>query len=138
MIVRVLALDYGSARTGVAITDATGTIATPLGVVERVGTESGFAGLCALIAAHDPVRIVVGLPRPLAGGDNAQSRSVGAFVKKLRSRLPMPVETCDERFTTSIAQSRGGAAALDARAAAQILEDYLRASHGSVSGEADE
>ena len=135
MTVRVLALDYGSARTGVAISDATGTIATPLAVVERVGTESGFAELCALIALHDPARVVVGVPQPLAGGDNAQSRTVAAFVKKLRSRLTLPVVTYDERFTTTIAQSRGGLAAIDARAAAQILEDYLRASSaGSVSG----
>jgi putative holliday junction resolvase len=124
---RVLALDYGSARTGVAVSDATGTIATPLGVVERVGTESGFAELCALIIAQDPARVVLGLPRPLAGGENAQYRSVLAFSKRLRARLPMPVCTYDERFTTTIAQTRGGEAALDARAAAQILEDYLRA-----------
>jgi putative Holliday junction resolvase len=134
---RVLALDYGSARTGVAISDETGTIASPLAVVERVGTESGFVELCALIAAHDPARVVVGSPRPLSGGDNAQSRTVAAFVKKLRSRLSLPVVTYDERFTTAIAQSRGGVAAIDARAAAQILEDYLRTSAaGSASGEA--
>jgi putative Holliday junction resolvase len=134
---RVLALDYGSARTGVAISDETGTIASPLAVVERVGTESGFAELCALIAAHDPARVVVGSPRSLSGGDNAQSRTVAAFVKKLRSRLSLPVVTYDERFTTAIAQSRGGVAAIDARAAAQILEDYLRASSaGSASSEA--
>ena len=133
---RVLALDYGSARTGVAISDATGTIATPLAVIERVGTEGGFAELCALIAAHAPARVVVGLPQPLAGGDNAQSRTVVAFVKKLRSQLPLPVVTYDERFTTSIAQSRGGISAIDARAAAQILEDYLRSVAGAASGEA--
>lgn len=135
---RVLALDYGKARTGVAISDATGTIATPLAVVARVGTESGFAELCALIIAQDPARVVLGLPRPLSGGENSQSRSVLAFQKRLKSRLPMPVCTYDERFTTTIAQARGGDAAIDARAAAQILEDYLRASAGATSGEAHE
>jgi len=134
--VRVLALDYGSARTGVAISDATGTLATPLAVIERVGTESGLAELCALIAAHDPARVVVGSPQPLAGGDNAQSRTVAAFVKTLRSRLSLPVVTYDERFTTTIAKSRGGLAAIDARAAAQILEDYLRSAEGAASRDA--
>jgi putative holliday junction resolvase len=124
---RVLALDYGAARTGVAVCDESATIARPLTVVARVETDAGFADLVRVIDDHDPDLVVVGLPVPLSGGDNAQSRRVRAFVSRLRKRLATPVETYDERFTTTIAQERGGRASLDARAAALLLEDYLRA-----------
>jgi putative holliday junction resolvase len=125
--VRVLALDYGVARTGVAVTDETGTIATPLTVVLRVGSQKGLTELVRVIADQHPDLIVVGLPAPLGGGENAQLRSVRSFVSALRGVTDIPVEGYDERFTTCIAEARGGAAPLDARAAALLLEDYLRA-----------
>jgi putative holliday junction resolvase len=124
---RVLALDYGAARTGVAVCDETGTIARPLTVVKKVDSEAGLAELLTLIEGHAPDRVVVGLPVPLSGGVNAQTRRVDRFVARLRARLVTPVETYDERFTTTIAQERGGRASIDARAAALLLEEYLRA-----------
>jgi putative holliday junction resolvase len=123
---RVLALDYGAARTGVAVCDETGTIARPLTVVEKVDSEAGMADLVALVEGTAPDLVVVGLPVPLSGGVNAQTRRVDSFVARLRTRLVTPVETFDERFTTTIAQERGGRAPLDARAAALLLEEYLR------------
>jgi putative Holliday junction resolvase len=70
---------------------------------------------------------VVGLPVSLDGGEHGQVRDVRSFVARLRNSIDVPVVLYDERFTTAIAQQRGGAGALDARAAAQILEDYLSA-----------
>jgi putative Holliday junction resolvase len=122
--VKVLALDYGSARTGVAVSDPTGTLARPVGVVQRAGTPAGIDALVALVAAEEPERIVVGLPLTLRGEHGAQAREMDAFVEALRARVDVPVETFDERFTTALA-SGGGAAPEDARAAAHLLESYL-------------
>ena len=79
-----------------------------------------------LIEDEAPGIVVVGLPVPLSGGVNAQTRAVDRFVASLRARLATTVETFDERFTTTIARERGGRASLDARAAALLLEEYLR------------
>ncbi len=122
---RLLALDYGAVRTGVAISDETATIARPFGVVERAGTAPGLAALCEMVTAEKVSRVVVGLPVSLDGGEHGQARDVRSFVARLRKTIDVPVVLYDERFTTSIAQRRGGVGALDARAAAQILEDYL-------------
>lgn len=124
---RLLALDYGAARTGVAISDETATIARPFGVVERAGTAPGLAALREMVAAEGVSLVVVGLPVSLDGGEHGQARDVRSFVARLQNTIDVPVVLYDERFTTAIAQQRGGAGALDARAAAQILEDYLSA-----------
>jgi putative pre-16S rRNA nuclease len=116
---KVLALDYGSARTGVAVSDPTGTVARPVGIVERAATDAGFAKLLAVIAAEEPERIVVGLPLTLRGGRGEQAAETEAFVERLRAGLEVPVETYDERFTSVLA---GGD---DARAAAHLLSGYL-------------
>ena len=116
---KVLALDYGSARTGIAVSDPTGTLARPLGVAERVGTPGGMAGLLATIRGEEPERVVVGLPLTLRGEEGEQARETLGFVARLREALEVPVETYDERFTSSLA---GGD---DARAAAYILSSYL-------------
>ncbi len=116
---KVLALDYGSARTGIAVSDPTGTVARPLGVARRVGTPAGMETLLAAIAAEQPERVVVGLPLTLRGEEGEQARETLAFVEQLRRALEVPVETYDERFTSSLA--RGD----DARAAAYILSSYL-------------
>jgi len=116
---KVLALGYGSARTGIAVSDPTGTVARPVGVAERVGTPGGLARLLGTIRAEQPERIVVGLPLTLRGEHGAQARETMAFVETLRDALEIPVETYDERFTSSLA---GGD---DARAAAYILTSYL-------------
>jgi putative Holliday junction resolvase len=123
--VRVLALDYGSARTGVAVSDATGTIARPLGVVERAASERGLAEVRDLVLEHEADRIVVGMPVTLRGERGAQALETDAFVGALRAVVSVPVETYDERFTTALAAREGGASAEDARAAAHLLESYL-------------
>jgi putative Holliday junction resolvase len=124
--VRVLALDHGAARTGVAISDETGTIVRPLGVVERVESDAGFAVLLELLRDEAPARVVVGLPVSLDGTEHAQARRARAFAARLAAAAEVPVELYDERFTSKLADQRGGRAPRDARAAAALLEDYLR------------
>jgi putative Holliday junction resolvase len=123
--VKVLALDYGSARTGVAVSDPTGTLARPLGVVERAATDAGMTRLVELVRAEDPERIVVGLPLTLRGEHGAQARETEAFVVALRKRVGVPVESFDERFTTALAARSSSSTSEDARAAAHLLESYL-------------
>ena len=123
---KVLALDYGAARTGVAISDATGTIARPVGVVARAASEDGLAEVGALVREHDADRVVVGLPLTLRGERGQQAIETDAFVEALRAAVHVPVETYDERFTTALAARGGGDSDEDARAAAHLLESYLR------------
>jgi putative Holliday junction resolvase len=123
--VKVLALDYGSARTGVAISDPTGTIASPLGVVERAASPTGLARLTELVREQQPERIVVGLPMTLRGAEGEQARETDAFVEALQAAVGVPVERFDERFTTALAARTGGRAAEDSRAAAHLLTGYL-------------
>lgn len=121
-----MALDYGAARTGVAISDATGTLARPIGVVERASTEPGLRRLAELVAEEGAERVVVGLPLTLRGEQGAQADETAVFVEALRAALPVPVESFDERFTTAIAAAAPSARAPeDARAAAHLLESYL-------------
>jgi putative Holliday junction resolvase len=122
----VLALDYGAARTGIAISDPTGTLAAPVGIVERAATSDGLAQLETLVREQGVERVVVGMPLTLRGDMGAQARETQAFVEALRNTLSVPVETYDERFTTALAARDGGAADEDARAAAHLLESYLR------------
>jgi putative Holliday junction resolvase len=117
---KVLALDFGSARTGVAVSDPSGTLARPVTIVERATTDAGFAKLLAVIEAEEPEIVVVGLPLTLRGEHGAQAQATATFVDRLRSALHVPVETYDERFTSVLA---GGD---DAKAAAHLLEGYLR------------
>ena len=122
----MLALDYGSARTGVAVSDATGTLARPVGVVERAADEAGLRRLAELVAEEGAERVVVGLPLTLRGEAGAQAEETARFVEALRARLDVPVETFDERFTTSLAASGPSSRAPeDARAAAHLLESWL-------------
>ena len=125
---KMLALDYGSARTGVAVSDPTGTLARPVCAVRAVGTEKGLAHLVKVIGEHEPERIVVGLPLTLKGEYGAQAQETQQFVEALRAAVDVPVETYDERFTTALAARSGGAGkpGEDARAAAHLLESYLQ------------
>lgn len=127
---RVLALDYGSARCGVAVSDPTGTLATPLDAVTQANTRRGLDRLATVVRETGAERVVVGLPLSLSGGDSAQTEEARAFAARLAARLGegVPVELYDERFTTRIAQrSGGGRASEDSRAAAVLLEDWLAA-----------
>jgi putative Holliday junction resolvase len=124
---RVLALDYGSARCGCAVSDPTGTLATPIEPVLRPGTRKGLARVAELVRTQGVQRVVVGLPLSLAGGDSAQTAETRAFAARLAERLPVPVELYDERFTTLIASRDPGdpRASEDSRAAAHLLEGWL-------------
>jgi putative holliday junction resolvase len=122
---RVLALDFGSARTGVAVSDETGTLARPVDIVERAATPAGLARLAELVTAYEAALVVVGLPLTLRGEHGEQARETEAFVEALRARIQVPVETYDERFTTSLAQQTAGRAAEDAVAAAHLLQGWL-------------
>jgi putative Holliday junction resolvase len=122
---KVLALDYGSARTGVAVSDPTGVIARPVGVVERVGTERGMRRLLELVRSHAPDRVVVGMPLTLRGEHGLQARETERFLVRLRARLEIPVESFDERLTTALAARAAATSPEDARAAAHLLEGYL-------------
>ena len=119
---RVLALDYGAARTGVAISDPTGTISRPLEVVERAAAPAGLARLGTIVREHEVELVVVGMPLTLRGEHGAQAEETTAFVEALRAELEVAVETYDERFTTTLAERGGGS---DAEAAAHLLSSYL-------------
>jgi len=122
---RILALDYGSARCGVAVSDPSGTLATPLDPVLRPGTRRGLERLAQLVGELGAERVVVGLPISLSGGDSAQTRETRAFADRLRAVVDVPVELYDERFTSSLAEQAGGTASLDSRAAAVLLDEWL-------------
>ena len=131
---RVVALDYGAARCGVAVSDPSGTIATPLEPVLQPGTKRGFATLRARIAELEAERVIVGLPLSLSGGDSAQTTETRAFADRLARAISVPVELYDERFTTSLALQAGGSASLDSRAAAVLLDEWL---HLPIEGGTD-
>ena len=122
----MIALDYGSARTGVAVSDATGTLARPVGVVRRAASDAGLRELAEIVAAEGAERVVVGLPLTLRGEAGAQAQETAAFVASLEALLDVPVESFDERFTTALAASGPSSKAPeDARAAAHLLESWL-------------
>jgi putative Holliday junction resolvase len=121
----VLALDYGSARCGCALSDPTGTLATPIDPLDRPATRAGVERIARLVGERGVEHVVVGLPLRLAGGDSAQTAEARAFAARLEERLPVPVELYDERLTTREARRRGGSASEDSRAAALLLEAWL-------------
>jgi putative Holliday junction resolvase len=125
---RILALDFGEARCGCALSDPTGTLATPIGAVERPASRNGMARLAALARDHEVERVVVGLPLTLAGEEGQQARATREFAARLGELVSIPVELHDERFTTRQAERTGGGADADSRAAAHLLEAYLAAS----------
>ena len=122
---RVLALDYGSARCGCAVSDPTGTLATPLEPVLAPGSRRGLSRLRALVSELEPERVLVGLPLSLSGADSEQTREARAFSERLAGALGVPVELYDERLTTRQAARLGGRASEDSRAAAHLLEGWL-------------
>jgi putative Holliday junction resolvase len=134
---RVLALDYGSARCGVAVSDPTGVLATPLEPVLKPAGRKGRGKLLALVHEIEAERVIVGLPLSLSGGDSAQTKEARDFASVLEQRLDgVPVELYDERFTTLLAQRDGigsprsrptqtPRASEDSRAAAHLLSNWL-------------
>ena len=122
---KVLALDYGSARTGVAVSDPTGTLARPLEVVENASAPAGLKRLLELVEREEVDQIVVGLPVTLRGERGAQAEETEAFVSALRAATAVPIESFDERFTTKLAEAQPSEAPSDAVAAAHLLSTYL-------------
>jgi len=132
----VLALDYGSARCGCAVSDPTGVLATPIEPVLRPMSRRGRGRLRALVEELGVDRVVVGLPLSLTGGDSEQTRATRRFADTLRRELNVPVELYDERFTTRLAERDEGRASEDSRAAAHLLASWLVANPacGSADG----
>ena len=132
---RVLALDYGAASCGCAVSDPTGVLATPIDPVPAPSSKRGIGRLRALVRELDVQRVVVGLPVSLRGGDSEQTAEARAFAERLASAVAVPVELYDERFTTRLAQQSGGVASEHSRAAAHLLESWLaRGSDGERMG----
>jgi putative Holliday junction resolvase len=127
---RVLALDYGSARCGCAVSDPTGLLATPIEPVLQPGSRRGLSRLRALVNELEVERVIVGLPLSLSGGDSAQTAEVRSFAELVRREVPIPVELYDERLTTRLASRTGGQASEDSRAAAHMLDGWLEAHRG--------
>ena len=122
---RILALDHGSARCGCAISDPSGTLATPLPAVERPDTRKGLATVVRVIEEKGADHIIVGLPLTLAGDEGQQAELARRFADRLDRRVSVPVELHDERMTTRLAERTGGEGDADSRAAAHLLESYL-------------
>jgi len=126
----VLALDYGSARCGCAISDPTGTLVRPLEALEPPDPEA----VAGLVAREGVDEVVVGLPITLGGEEGEQAELSRAFAVRLTELLDVPVTTHDERLTTRMAERsvRAGARANpDSIAAAHLLESYLAARRGA-------
>jgi putative Holliday junction resolvase len=133
---RVLALDYGTARIGCAISDPSGTLATPLPTIEPPQARS----VAELVAKYEVERIVVGLPLHLSGEEGAQAELTRTFCTELEAVLEVPVETYDERLTTRMAEAsrrEGASAPPDSLAAAHLLQAYL-AGRAAIEGSEDD
>lgn len=122
---RIVALDHGAARCGVAVSDPTGTLATPLAAVERPDTKRGLAALARLVADQGAERVLVGLPLTMRGEEGEQAERARTFAERLERRISVPVELHDERLTTRLAERTGGEGDADSRAAAHLLDSYL-------------
>jgi putative Holliday junction resolvase len=129
---RVLALDYGSARCGCAVSDPTGLLATPIEPVVQPGSRRGLSRLRALVTEYEIERVIVGLPLSLSGGDSDQTAEARSFAALVRRELGVPVDLVDERFTTRLAERTGGRASKDSRAAAHLLEGWLTARERTI------
>jgi putative holliday junction resolvase len=128
---RVLALDYGSARCGCALSDPTGTIVTPIDPIAQPASRRGLAAIVRLVREREVERVVVGLPLSLRGHDSEQTRETREFASTLATRLGggVAVELDDERFTTRIAARMESATTSEhSRAAAILLEGWLERS----------
>jgi putative Holliday junction resolvase len=125
--VRVLALDYGSASCGCAVSDPTGVLATPLPSITDPASERGLDEIARIVADQQAGAVVVGLPVSLSGEEGDQAAETRDFATRLAERLSVPVTTFDERFTTRLARRTPGRSSEDSRAAAHLLESYLSA-----------
>ena len=131
-MVKILALDYGQKRIGVAISDELRIIASSLGFIFNKGEKHSFLEIKNLCQKHDVGKIIVGLPKSLAGGETEQTIKTAVFIAGLKKELAMSVESVDERLTTVMAKKYALAKGrrqrdedLDSAAACIFLQDYL-------------
>ena len=124
---RVIALDHGEVRCGVAVSDPTGELVTPLAVIERPDTRRGLTRVAEVVREREAELVVVGLPLTLGGEEGEQARAARAFAERLAQAVTVPVEMHDERLTTRMADRTGGSADPDSVAAAHLLESWLQA-----------
>lgn len=131
---RLLALDVGDERIGVAISDELGLLARPYGVMQRVAGPESFVRLARIVECEGVGRIIVGLPLLADGTEGKQVRSTQAYVRGLTPYVAVPIVYWDERYTTQEARDlisrmdsrrRREPVAIDAAAAAVILQDYI-------------
>jgi len=137
---RVLALDVGGRRLGLAVSDPTGTLASPLVTLERTTPKADAAALAALAAEHGATTVVAGLPIDLAGREGPAAEAVRAYLDDLAARLPgLAFELVDERMTTVVADralaasgvpGRRRRAVIDQVAASVFLQSWLDARAG--------
>lgn len=120
---RRLGFDVGSVRIGVAQCDPDGILATPLDTVyRRDGDDRALAQIAGIIAEHDPLELVVGLPRSLDGAERASAADALDFTRRFASRTEVPVRLVDERFTTTQAHAVLAAAGKNARKRREIVD----------------
>ncbi len=131
---RILGLDFGLRRIGVAISDPTGSMAQPLTVIEKQNEDIEIEKISHLIGEYGVGEVVVGLPISLTGQIGPQAQVVLEYVEKLKAELGVPVKTWDERLTTAVAEralaesevKRGRKKEIvDKVAAAIILQSYI-------------
>jgi putative Holliday junction resolvase len=132
---RVLGVDVGKVRVGVALSDATGTLASPLETLRRAKNSSDLDRLAALVAEHEVTEVVVGEPVHLSGASGASAEDAGNYAQELADRIPdVPVILIDERLSTVTAashlreggiDSRKQRAVIDQAAAVVILQQFL-------------
>jgi putative Holliday junction resolvase len=123
---RVLALDHGAARCGVALSDPSGTLATPLTTIARPDSPAGLEAIADLVHETGAELVVVGLPLTLRGDEGEQAAAARTFAGRVAKAARVPVELHDERLTTTQARRSGGSTGEDERAAARILESWLQ------------
>lgn len=124
---RILALDFGRAHTGAAISDPTGSIVRPLEDITDAVTPDGINKIVSMVDKEGVGTVVVGMPVSLTGTMGGQAHETNEFISALKARLPVPVKTWDERFTSKIARAkcRFSSASPHSLAACVILEDFL-------------
>lgn len=123
---RILGVDLGGARTGLALSDTEAVTCSPLPPVVERNREKTLLRVASVVAEEKVARVVIGLPRPLGGGSNAQVEEVLDFVERLKAVVKVPVLTWDERFTSKLAEAEGQRrGSLDSVAACYLLQSYL-------------
>jgi len=118
---RRIAFDYGLARIGVAVSDASGLIATPLATLQAQDSELS-GQIQKLLSEYDPIYLVVGQPRHLSGKESQTMKSVQSFVEFLQTLSAVPVHTIDERLSTVNAAAKLRSAGHDAKSSKGLID----------------